>query len=239
MESIVFIGGTYANLTAALELAEFYDIKLIELNAEIGLPSISPGHLRKESNLSKYLTSEQMEFLQLHSFEDGFTLRSEWGLKHLAVQAAKNGVEIFTRTRITKSFESPDGFTIEYQGGGPNSNGQIICQHLINDVQWTYQAPGSKQHTLIDTEKIHVPHFGEFIEIHGGTALSKDCTEVPSKIDTFPRAEGLTEVWQTEESWIPKHGWIETISCSLPLDNDKRCIDAQISEGRRISNALK
>lgn len=118
MKTIIFIGGTFANLTAALELVDSFEIKLFELNAEIGLPSKSPGHIRNPSYLSKYLLPEQIDFLSLHPFEDGFTLRSEWCLKHLAVQAAKQGIEILTRTRITRSFETSDGFTIEYQGGG-------------------------------------------------------------------------------------------------------------------------
>ena len=239
MKTIIFIGGTFANLTAALELKDTYKIKLFELNAEIGLPSKSPGHIKNPSYLSKYLSSEQMDFLNLHPFHDGFTLRSEWGLKHLAVHAAKNGIEILTRTRITKSFETKDGFTIEYQGGGPNDSGQLECHHLVNDVQWTYQAPGAKQHSLCDSKKLHTPQFGEFVEMHGGTALSKDCSDLPEQTYALPRTEGLTEVWQLAETWTPKHGWIETIQNTLPVNIEERCIDAQILQGLELSKGLK
>ena len=239
MKSVIFIGGTFANLAAALELVDTFKIKMFELNAEIGLPSKSPGHIHDPSLLSKYLTPEQMEFLDLHPFQDGCTLRSEWGLKHLAVQAAKKGVEIFTRTRITNCFETPEGFTVEYQGGGPNDSGQLDCHYVVNDIQWTYQAPGAKYHTLPHSEDIYTPHFSEFVEMHGGTALSKDCTDLPEQAYVLPRSEGLTEVWQRVEFWKPRHGWIETIQNSLPLNIEERCIDAQILQGRKISSRLK
>ena len=239
MKSIIFIGGTFANLTAALELVDTHTIKMFELNAEIGLPSKSPGHIKNLSYLSEYLTPGQLEFLKPHTIEDGYTLRSEWGLKHLAVEAAKKGVEIFTRTRITNCFETSEGFTIEYQGGGPNDSGQEDCHHVVNDVQWTYQAPGAKQHTLPFSDKMHIPTFSEFVEMHGGTALSKDCTDLPEEAYVLPRSEGLTEVWQPTEIWTPRHGWIETIVNTLPLNTEERCIDAQISQGRYISLLLK
>ncbi len=239
MKSIILIGGTFTNLITALELVDMYDIKIFELNAEIGLPSKSPGHLKNQTHLSKYLTPDQLEFLKLHQFDDGYTLRSEWGLKHLAVHAANNGVEIFTRTRITNCFETSEGFTIEYQGGGPESNGQLDCHHLVNDIQWTYQAPGAKQHMLPNSKNILVPQFGEFVEMHGGTALSKDCTNLPEDAYILPRSEGLTEVWQFEENWNPHHGWIETIQNTLPIQAEKRCIDAQIEQGWEISKLLK
>ncbi len=106
-----------------------------------------------------YLSSEQIKFLQLHPFDEGFTLRSEWGLKHLAVHAAEKGVEILTRTRITHCVETEDGFSIEFQGGGSNSSDTIQSHFLVNDIQWTYQAPGAKHHALPNSKKVHVPDF--------------------------------------------------------------------------------
>ena len=239
MKSVVLIGGTFSNLITSIELSETHHVMLIELNAEIGLPSISPGYIQNKELLTLYLTQKQIKFLQLHPFENGFTLRSEWGLKHLAVHAAQKGVEIFTRTRITHCVETDEGFSIDFQGAGPNGSGQIHCHSLINDIQWTYQAPGSKNHALPSSQKIQTPEFGKFIQMYGGTALKNDCTDVPDSVTTLPRFEGLTEVWQTSEEWIPEKGWIEIIVCSLPSLIDKRCIDAQILEGRRISNLLK
>lgn len=238
MKTVIFIGGTFANLTAALELVDSFEIKLFELNAEIGLPSKSPGHIRNPSSLSKYLLSEQIDFLNLYPFEDGFTLRSEWCLKHLAVQAAKKGIEILTRTRITKSFETNDGFTVEYQGGARDDSGQLDCHYLVNDVQWTYQAPGAKKHSICDSKKILLPQFGEFVEMFGGTALTKDCTNLPEQAYVLPRAEGLTEVWQISEAWYPEHGWIETIQNTLPVNTELRSIDAQMQQGLEISGQI-
>lgn len=239
VKSILLIGGTYSNLITAIELSDTHKVMLIELNAEIGLPSISPGHIEDKEILTQYLTPEQIKFLQLHPFENGFTLRSEWGLKHLAVLAAQKGVEIFTRTRITHCFETDEGFSIEFQGAGPNGSGQTHYDFLINDTQWTYQAPGSKQHTLPESKKIQTPDFGKFIQMYGGTALKNDCHNTPKSAILLPRFEGLTEVWQTSEDWVPEKGWIEIIDCFLPSSIEKRCIDAQILEGRRISNVLK
>ena len=239
MKSVVLLGGTYSNLITAIELSQTHQVTLIELNAEIGLPSISPGYIRDQELLTHYLSPEQIKFLQLHPFDEGFTLRSEWGLKHLAVHAAEKGVEIFTRTRITHCVETDDGFSIEFQGGGPNSSDQIQCHSLVNDIQWTYQAPGAKHHALPDSQKVHVPDFGIFGPMYGGTALKSDCKDFPDGITILPRFEGLTEVWQVAENWKPNKGWIEIIECSLPNLIEKRCIDAQIIEGRRISNLLK
>jgi len=239
MKSVVLIGATFSNLITAIELSETHHVMLIELNAEIGLPSISPGHIHNKELLTHYITSKQIKFLQLHPFENGFTLRSEWGLKHLAVHAAQKGVEIFTRTRITNCVETDEGFSIDFQGAGKKGSGQVHCHSLINDTQWTYQAPGAKHHALPDSQKIQTPEFGKFIQMHGGTALKNDITDTPEGVTLLPRFEGLTEVWQTSEQWIPEKGWIEIILCSLPSLIEKRCIDAQIIEGRRISNLLK
>jgi hypothetical protein len=239
MKSVVLIGGTFSNLVTAIELSKTHHVMLFELNAEIGLPSITPGYLQNKQLLTHYLTPKQNEFLQFHSFENGFTLRSEWGLKHLAVCAAQKGIEIFTRTRITNCVENNEGFSIEYQGAGPNGSGQVHCHSLVNDIQWTYQAPGAKHHALPDSQNIQIPEFGKFIQMHGGTALKNDCIGAPESITMLPRFEGLTEVWQTSEEWVPEKGWIEIIVCSLPSLIENRWIDAQIIEGRRISNLLK
>ena len=45
MKSIGLIGGTFSNLILAIELAETHQITLFELNAEIGLPCVSPGYI--------------------------------------------------------------------------------------------------------------------------------------------------------------------------------------------------
>ena len=74
--------------------------------------------------------------------------------------------------------------------------------------------------------------------MHGGTALTSDCTDIPPTITTYNRYEGLTEVWQKNPKWIPKHGWIESISCQLPLLEENRTIDAQIHAGRLTANHL-
>jgi hypothetical protein len=239
MKSIGLIGGTFSNLILAIELSDTHQITLFELNAEIGLPSVSPGYIENKNILTQYLTPQQIDFLQIHPLQNGFTLRSEWALKHLAVLAAAKGVEIFTRTRITECTENPKRLTLHFSGAGPNSAGTLECDSIINDMQWTYQAPGAKHHHLIQSNKIQTPQFGDFTPMHGGTALTSDCLTTPVEIITYPRAEGLTEVWQDSEKWIPEKGWIETIQCTLPNHLDKRSIDAQILEGRRISIMLK
>jgi len=226
-------------MISALELCSKYHITILELNAEIGLPSTSPGHVYDLNLLETYLDSTQMEFLQPYSIEHGYTLRSEWVLKHLGSIAAKNGVNVLTRTRITECYTSPTGFTVEYIGAGLKQSGQIECEHLVDDRQWTYSAPGSKQHNLGGLNDTIQPDFGEFIHIHGGTSLSSDCTSLPEQVYSLPRHEGLTEVWQETPVWNPQHGWIESIECFLPRELAKRSIDAQIIEGRSIAEKIK
>lgn len=226
-------------MISALELCSEYEITILELNAEIGLPSTSPGYIHDLKLLKTYLDSSQIEFLQPYSIAQGYTLRSEWVLKHLGSIAAKKGVNVLTRTRISECYTSPTGFTVEYTGAGLKESGQIECEHLIDDRQWTYSAPGSKQHNLGGLNGTFRPDFGEFIRIHGGTSISSDCTSLPEQVYSLPRQEGLTEVWQENPEWNPQHGWIETIECFLPRELAKRSIDAQIIEGRSIAVKVK
>lgn len=239
MKSIVLVGGTISNMISALELCSEYDITVLELNAEIGLPSTSPGHVHDIKLLETYLDSNQIEFLQPYPISQGHTLRSEWVLKHLGAIAAQRGVNVLTRTRISECYRSPTGFTVEYIGAGLKESGQIECEHLVDDRQWTYSAPGSKQHNIGGLNDIIQPDFGEFIRIHGGTSLSSDCASLPEQTYSLPRHEGLTEVWQENPLWNPRHGWIETIECFLPRELAKRSIDAQIIEGRSIAEKIK
>ena len=117
-------------------------------------------------------------------------------------------------------------------------SGQIECNYVVDDRQWTYSAPGSKSHNLGTLDVIHTPDFGEFIHMHGGTSLLSDCSNLPTNIYSLQRHEGLTEVWQESPVWFPKRGWIETITCFLPKSIENRTIDAQILEGRRVVNRI-
>ena len=150
---------------------------------------------------------------------------------------SEKSVQIFTRTRISESFSTKNGFSIEYTGAGPNNMGQIECNYLVDDRQWTYSPPGAKYHN-ISVEPSLRPNFGSFHPMHGGTALTSDCTGIPTTITAYNRYEGLTEVWQKNPEWIPKHGWIESISCQLPVLEKNRTIDAQIHAGRLTANHL-
>ena len=235
----MLVGGTISNLVTAIELSQTHDVTVVELNAEIGLPCVSPGHIRDLDVLEPYLTPEQLAFLQPFSFEAGYTLRSEWVLKHLGTHAAQKGVDILTRTRISDSFTTDDGFLIEFIGAGRARSGQVEGKYLVDDRQWTYIAPGSKVHNIDSLEYKVVPSFGVFIPMNGGTALHSDCLDLPSEIYSLPRHEGLTEVWQENFDWLPKRGWIETVQCSLPQKHLNRDIDAQINEGRRVAKQIK
>jgi hypothetical protein len=238
MKSVVFVGGTISNMISAIEMSEDYTVTVFELNAEIGLPCTAPGHIRDLSLLESYLDSAQMSFLQPYPFAEGYTLRSEWVLKHLGSIAAYKGVNIFTRTRITECFDSGDSVALEYIGAGSKDSGQIECDYLVDDRQWTYSAPGSKEHNLNGLNEIQIPDFGEFIHMHGGTSLHSDCSNLPHNTYSLPRHEGLTEVWQEVPVWTPRRGWIETITCFLPKIIENRTIDAQIIEGRCVVNKI-
>ena len=132
MKSIVFVGGTISNMISAIEMSGDYVVTVIELNAEIGLPCTAPGHIHNLDLLKTYLDSNQMEFLQPYPFTGGYTLRSEWVLKHLGSIAAHKDVNILTRTRITECFVLNDTFTVEYIGAGSKESGQIECNYPEN-----------------------------------------------------------------------------------------------------------
>lgn len=209
------------------------------MNQEIGLPSITPGYIEKKQYLEQYLTEEQLSFLQLTPHNEGWTLRSEWALKHLAHVAANAGVQIHTRTRVLTSYEITNGFMVEYQGAGPNSAGQLECTHLVDDTQFCFSAPGSKQHTTEPIPSIIRPEYGVFTQFFGGTALTRDTEKTPENSTLYHRHEGLSEIWMQEKEWTPQLGWIEFIECTLPTDPTYRTIDAQIIEGRRIAKTIK
>ena len=59
MKSVVFVGGTISNMISAIELSNHFDVYVFELNAEIGLPSISPGIISNPQQLGNYITKEQ------------------------------------------------------------------------------------------------------------------------------------------------------------------------------------
>jgi hypothetical protein len=239
MKKILFIGSPMFCLVAAQHLSQKNEIHLIELHAEIGMPTSQPGFIHDFDLLADYLTKDQLLFLKPYDNQPGWGLRSEWVTKHLAMNAANKGVHIHTRTRII-SIENQNGqYLVNYLGAGPQANNHLLVDIIVDGSPYVPSAPGGLQHTLPEHLNFKYPELGVTTNWFGGTALTTDCQEVPEQAWTFDRAEGLSEVWfEGKSNWTPKHGWIEYIESLLPFTASQRTIDAQITEGKRLSGAI-
>jgi hypothetical protein len=236
---ILCVGGSVANLIAAYNLSQQHDVTLIELHAEIGMPSCQPGFIANLKKLEPYMTEEQMEFLHPHPNESGFGLRSEWMTKLLALNAAQQGVNIHTRTRIINISYDTDGYHVHHQGAGPNSKETLHFDTIIDASTHVPEAPGSLQHQIDEHIERTSPDFGIVATWFGGTALTTDCNVLPESAWKFDRAEGLSEVWfEGDPPWTPHHGWIEQMTSHLSSRVELRTIDAQIDQGHHLSEAL-
>ena len=239
MKKILCIGGSISNLVTAHHLSKNYEVHLIEIHAELGMPSSHPGFLSDLEKLSPYTTEDQIKFLRPYANEPGWGLRSEWLCKHLAMNAAQQGVLIHTRTRIVSILQQGEHYLVEYQGGGPTSSDTLLVDHIIDGSAGVPDAPGSRTHEIDATLNLTRPDFGMTTTWFGGTALTTDCTALPEQAWGFQRAEGLSEVWfDGTPSWTPEHGWIEQIQSSLSSTAAQRTIDAQIDEGKRLAEAF-
>jgi hypothetical protein len=239
MKRILCIGASISNLVTAHHLSEKNEVHLIEIHAELGMPSSHPGFLSDLEKLSKYTTEDQIKFLRPYANERGWGLRSEWLCKHLAMNAAQRGVQIHTRTRIVSIVQHEGKFLVEYQGGGPLSSDTLLVDHIIDGSTEVPDAPGGRTHEIDVTLNLVRPDFGVTAVWFGGTALTTDCTILPEQAWGFQRAEGLSEVWfEGAPSWVPEHGWIEQIQSSLSTTAAQRTIDAQIDEGKRLAEAF-
>ena len=238
MKKYLCIGGSIANLIASYHLAQHSEVHVIEIHAEVGMPTSQPGFVSDMELLSPYLDEEQFKFLRPHANESGWGLRSEWLTKHLAMNAAQQGVTIHTKTRITSIAPENDQFIVEFQGGGPTPRSHLTFDHIIDASMCVPEAPGNLQHTIDSKLEIYTA-LKDQTPWFGGTALTTDCGEIDSEAWSFNRTEGLSEVWfEGEPTWEPKHGWIEQVRSNLSSEAAQRTIDAQILIGRRISEAF-
>lgn len=240
MKRALLIGGSIATLVAASHLSKTTDVIVIELHAEVGMPSAQPGFIHDLKLLNPYLTDEQLKFLKPFDNEPGWGLRSEWLTKHLAMNAAQNGATIHTKTRITSIQNENEQFIVEFQGGGRSSKDSIVVDRVIDASHHIPPAPGAMNHNFTEDSTIEVVEPRVTTSWFGGTALTTDCESLPETTWSFSRNEGLSEVWfEGSPSWQPKHGWIEQIHSNLPFTAHQRTIDAQILEGMRIAEASK
>ena len=240
MKHVLFIGGSIASLVAATHLSEHCKVSLIELHAEVGMPSAQPGFIHELSLLNAYLTEEQLKFLKPANNEPGWGLRSEWLTKHLAMNAAHTGTTIHTKTRVTSVEVANGQFVVEFQGGGRSSKDSITVDRVINSAHFVPPAPGGMQHTIDEHSMIEHVEPRVTTSWFGGTALTSDCQFLPETAWSFFRSEGLSEVWfEGTPDWQPDNGWIEQIHSNLPFSAKNRTIDAQIFEGMRLAEVSK
>ena len=130
MYDVVIIGGTLSGLFTSINLSKSFKICIIDINQEIGFPTNFPGIINNPILLDNFLTEKDKLYLKEN--ELGLGLRSEWLMKYLTHNAARNGVDILNRTRVLNIFFD-DYFNIELIGAGPQNH--FISSKIIIDEE--------------------------------------------------------------------------------------------------------
>ena len=145
MYDIAIIGGSLSGLISAIRLSEFHKVCIIDINQEIGFPTNFPGISKDVKMIKEILFEEDISNLYLKENDIGWGMRSEWLIKYLTQLAAKKGVDILNRTRVSNIF-TENQFNIEIIGGGPQNN-MVISKIIIDESKQIHSGPGERNHT--------------------------------------------------------------------------------------------
>jgi len=233
MYDIVIIGGTLTGLFSSINLSNNYKVCIIDLNQEIGFPTNFPGLIENIDILDDFV--KEKDKLYLKQNKSGFGLRSEWLMKYLTHNAAKNGVDILNRTRVSNIFYD-DNFSIELIGAGPQ-NPIIFSKIIIDETERTYSAPGDKEHRISNENELIISIKEQQKEFFVGTipfSNSKNISNYKLKID---RSDGLTEFWFENEPQL-EINWIETKKCSTFSNPKFMKIDRHVEISKQIIETI-
>ena len=238
MSEIVIVGGSIEGLILSILCGKEHNVTLIDIHPEIGFPCVIPGWVERRESLHKYLGDEEITHLKILHNSKGFALRGEWLFKILTIKAAKLGVRIMLRCRVTKVEHSSLQTTISTIGGNNNGDGIIICDKMFDLTEYTAPAPGKLQHNMIGTQdqlnsKQNFYHWG-------GLALSSEQqnTTTEPKLQLI-RDDGLCEFWYDQKpTWQPKTGWIEMMQNTIPKALEEMSIDNSIIFAESLFKSL-
>lgn len=199
----IIAGGGLSGLSCANELINRGEqVTIIEARAEIGIPTRSPGFSSKKFEL---ITSRLGHICGM-KWKDGYSFRREWLEKHIAIELAKKGCEILTRTRITSGDEN----FVEFQGAGPIGKGRL--EGKVIDIL------GSKSKNagwFGDCEVLNKKTKNKMW--NGGLCIEENH---PKPDIWFKRGDGLIECWWQGDLTPPKNGWLEVFSGEHPSQPD-------------------
>ena len=208
MYDIVIIGGTLPGLISSIKLSKNFRVCIIDLNQEIGFPTNFPGLIENQDLLNELLDSKDKLYLKQN--ELGFGLRSEWLMKYLTHNAARNGVDILNRTRVSNLFYDKN-FSIELVGGGPK-NKIISSKIIIDETERTYSAPGDKIHNISNDNQFIISVNESQKQYFVGTIPSLNHQNITNCVLKIERDDQLTELWFDQEPEI-NINWIEVKKC--------------------------
>ncbi len=223
MYDIAIIGGTLPSLLSSIRLSKNYKICIMDINQEIGFPTNFPGFIKNQKLLDEFLVEKDKLYIKENHF--GFGLRSEWLMKYLTHTAAKNGVDILNRTRVSNVFYE-NVFNIELIGGGPK-NQTINSRIIVDETERIHLPPGDKKHTIVKNHEFILSIYEEQQEYFVGTipySKSYNLTNYKLKID---RDDELTEFWFDQKP-LTDINWIETKKCFSFSNLDSLNIDKYI-----------
>ena len=230
--NIALIGGTIESLLVAEHYSHDHNVYVIEIDAEIGLPAVHPGRIMDLDMARAYFSKSQLNFLALHVNPNGWGCRWDWVLKHLAANAAREGVQFLTRTRILSSTLCEKKIHLQLSSSERDKPMELTVDRMISFSKLSTIGEGGKNHSTHPhpPEEFHtlagVPWFG-------GTVLSKDVDDSSAADLQIKRGDGMTELWwKNKPAWQPPHGFIEQCSAELSPHISELSFDSVVSRVR-------
>lgn len=238
MSNIIIIGGSIEGLILSILSSQEHNVTLIDIHPEIGFPCTIPGWVEKIDILQKYLSDDEIKQLNIFENSNGFAIRGEWLFKILTINAARSGVNILLRCRVTNIECSGGKTTVQFVSGNNGGEGEISCDNLFDLTEYSAIAPGNLQHNHTkSSEQINtIKKFQHW----GGIALTKECqTNTTEPILQLMRNDGLCELWyETKPTWTPPSGWIEIMQNTALKPINDMSIDNSIAHGEHLFQSI-
>jgi hypothetical protein len=238
LSNIVILGGSIEGLILSILSTKQHNVTLIDIHPEIGFPCTIPGWVENLEVLHKYLSDDEIKQLNVFQNTNGFAISGEWLFKLLTIKAARSGVNILVRCRVTKVNYSDGKTTVQFFGGNNGGEGEICCDNLFDLTDFSAIAPGNLQHK--HTKSSPQTKQRKKVQHWGGIALSKDCQNNSTEpILQLIRNDGLCELWyEHKPTWTPTSGWIEMMKNTAPKPINDMSIDNSITYGEHLFHSI-
>tara|TARA_B100001250_G_C19815358_1_gene798016 strand:- start:1283 stop:2008 length:726 start_codon:yes stop_codon:yes gene_type:complete len=239
MKSITIISGSLIGLLSAEILSKKYNVTIIEINQELGFPSNFPGMANKLETINDLLESKDISKLNIFQSENLISFRTEWFSKLLTHKLARNGVNIFHRTRIDNVSINENKILLNLKGSN-FLNKTHYTDYILDTSDTSTLGPLNSTHTdfLLKSKLYHIPKLTTK-QYFVGTCLRKDSIKLNNYELKLERSDGLVELWyyNTNEEF-PNHGWIESKSINVFYNSKIMNLEEHISETQKIIKKL-